>query len=178
MQAVDTDSDYPTKGLPTKRINALNPSVEAIVGVCKVTAAHPSAKPDLVIIAFNSNGIKQKLTALGIKVDRPGSAHVPLGVLTHRSTQLGALTGHATNADAIATSMKTTIAADVASVPKHPRQDAQRRTTSSITTYYSLTSTTFVGSLLKSTRASPTSPTPRYDLGRRGLPAVERRSTS
>ena len=27
VQAVDDDSDYPTVGLPTKRINALDPSV-------------------------------------------------------------------------------------------------------------------------------------------------------
>ncbi len=30
VQAVDTDSDFPTTGLPKKRINGLSPSVEAV----------------------------------------------------------------------------------------------------------------------------------------------------
>lgn len=148
VQAVDTDSDYPTKGLPAKRINALEPSVEAIVGVCKVTKTHPSAKPDLVIIAFNSNGIEQKLTNLGIKVIDQGPP-TSLSGAYEQITQLGALTGHATNAAAIVTSLKTTIAADVASVPKHPRKVVSVYYELD-PTYYSLASNTFVGSLLKS----------------------------
>src|ERR1700690_3869645 len=63
VQAVDKDSDYPTTGLPTKRIDALNPSVEAVIGICKTTAAHPSSKPDVVIISYDANDIKEKLAA-------------------------------------------------------------------------------------------------------------------
>src|SRR5665213_860063 len=66
VQAVD--SDYPTTGLPTKRINGLNPSVEAAIGICKSTASHPSTKPDLVVISYDANDIKEKLAALGVKV--------------------------------------------------------------------------------------------------------------
>jgi iron complex transport system substrate-binding protein len=68
VQAVDKDSDYPTKGLPTKRIDSLNPSVEASLGICKSTSTHPSTKPDLVIISYDANQIKEKLTAVGVKV--------------------------------------------------------------------------------------------------------------
>ena len=56
------------RACPTKRINALNPSVEAIIGICKTTASHPSTKPDLVIISYDANAIKEKLIALGVKV--------------------------------------------------------------------------------------------------------------
>ncbi len=148
VQAVDTDSDFPTTGLPKKRINALSPSVEAIVGICKATASHPSTKPDLVIISYNANDIQQKLIGLGIKVvaqDAPAN----LTGAYRQITQLGTLTGHAAKAAAIVAGLKSTIARDVASVPAHP--------TKVLTvyyeldpTYYSLTSDTFVGSLLKS----------------------------
>jgi iron complex transport system substrate-binding protein len=147
VQAVDTDSDYPTTGLPKKRINGLNPSVEAILGICKSTSAHPSTKPDLVVISYDANDVKEKLTALGIKVvDQEPPSNVA-GALAQIEL-LGKLTGHVKNADKLATSIKTTINADIASVPKHPGK--------TLTAYYelendfySLTSSTFVGSLLK-----------------------------
>jgi iron complex transport system substrate-binding protein len=148
VQAVDTDSDYPTTGLPKKRINALDPSVEAILGICKITSSYKTTKPDLVIISYNANGIQQKLTGLGIKVidqEPPATVSGAYGQIS----QLGQLTGHASKAAAIVASLKTTIAQDIASVPKHPNKV--------ITvyyeldpTFYSLTSSTFVGALLKS----------------------------
>ncbi|MHB8379191.1 MAG: ABC transporter substrate-binding protein [Acidimicrobiales bacterium] len=148
VQAVDTDSNFPTSGLPKKRINALNPSVESVVGICKVTKSHPSAKPDLVIISYNANNIQQKLTGLGIKVILQGAPATLAGAY-QQMIQLGTLTGHKSNAAKIVARLKTTIAKDVASVPKDP--------TKVVTTYYeldptyySLASNTFVGSLLKS----------------------------
>ena len=65
VQAVDKDSDFPTSGLPTKRIDSLNPSVEAVIGICKSSASH-STKPDLVIISYDANSIKEKLRGIGI----------------------------------------------------------------------------------------------------------------
>jgi iron complex transport system substrate-binding protein len=148
VQAVDTDSDYPTTGLPSKRINALNPSVEAIIGLCQTTKTHPSPKPDLVIISYNANDIQQKLTGLGIKVVLQGPPTTLNGAY-QEINQLGQLTGHVVKAASIVTSLKSTIAKDVASVPAHP--------TKVLTvyyeldpTYYSIASNTFVGSLLKS----------------------------
>jgi iron complex transport system substrate-binding protein len=148
VQAVDTDSDYPTTGLPKKRINALEPSLEAIVGICKSTKARPSTKPDLVIISYNANGIQQKLTALGIKVVFQG-APTKLSGAYQQITQLGKLTGHKKKAAKIVSSLKTTIASDVASVPKHPKKDLTVYYELD-PTYYSVASNTFVGSLLKS----------------------------
>lgn len=147
VQAVDSDSNFPTSGLPTKRINALNPSVEAVIGICKTSASHPSSKPDLVVISYDANSIKEKLTGLGVKVLEQDAPSTLAGAY-QQMTQLGALTGHATKADKLVASLKRTIGADIASLPSHP--------TKKVTvyyeldaTYYSLNSTTFVGSLLK-----------------------------
>ncbi len=148
VQAVDKDSDYPTKGLPTKRIDSLNPSVEAVIGICKTTAAHPSAKPDLVIISYDANQIDEKLTAAGVKVVEQYPPSNVAGALA-QIRQLGALTGHMATADTLATSIKTTIANDIASVPKHKGKTLTAYYELD-PTFYSLTSSTFVGSLLKS----------------------------
>jgi len=124
VQAVDTDSDYPTTGLPKKRINGLNPSVEAIIGICKTSSAHPSTKPDLVVISYDANDVMEKLTALGIKVINQEPPSNLAGALS-QIEQLGTLTGHAKSADALTAYYELT------------------------TDFYSLTSSTFVGSLLK-----------------------------
>jgi iron complex transport system substrate-binding protein len=149
VQAVDTDSDFPTTGLPKKRINALSPSVEAVIGICKTTAAHPSAKPDLVVISYDANEIQQKLSAVGVKVVDQDAPTSVAGALS-QIEQLGALTGHVKKADALAASIKSTISADIASVPKHPGKTLTVYYELSTKPYYSLTSSTFVGSLLKS----------------------------
>jgi iron complex transport system substrate-binding protein len=147
VQAVDSDSDFPTSGLPAKRINALNPSVEAVIGICKTSASHPSTKPDLVIISYDANQIKEKLTGLGVKVVEQDAPSNLAGAYAE-ITQLGALTGHVRRADDLVASLKQTVKADVASMPAHPK----KRVTIYYEldpTYYSLTSDTFVGSLLK-----------------------------
>ena len=149
VQAVDTDSDYPTSGLPTKRINALNPSVESVLGICKKTSSYPTTKPDLVIISYDANDIQQKLTNLGVKVvdqDAPAT----LGGAYQEIEQLGSLTGHVSKADALVASLKATINADIASVPAHPSKKVTVYYEVDTNPYYSLTSDTFVGSLMKS----------------------------
>jgi iron complex transport system substrate-binding protein len=147
VQAVDTDSDYPTTGLPKKRINGLDPSVEAIIGICKTSSAHPSTKPDLVVISYDANDVKEKLTALGIKVINQEPPSNLAGALAQIEL-LGTLTGHVRNADKLAASIKSTIKADIASVPKHSGKTLTAYYELE-NDYYSLTSSTFVGSLLK-----------------------------
>jgi iron complex transport system substrate-binding protein len=149
VQAVDTDSDYPTKGLPKKRINALDPSVEAVLGICKVTKKHPSTKPDLVVISYDANSIEQKLTSQGIKVVFQDAATSVSDALD-QIRQLGQLTGHVKTADALATSINTTIQSDIKSIPPHPTKKITVYYEIGYNPYYSLTSQTFVGSLLKS----------------------------
>ncbi len=146
VQAVDSDSNYPTHGLPTKRINALNPSVEAVIGICK-SPTGATTKPNLVVISYDANSIKEKLTALGVHVVSQDAPTSLAGALA-QIRQLGALTGHVTSADALAASMARSIAADVRSVPAHPNKKLSVYYELD-PTYYSLTSSTFVGSLLK-----------------------------
>ena len=149
VQAVDKDSNYPTSGLPpaAKRIDALNPSVEAILGICARTKTHPSTKPDLVIISYDANSIKEKLRALGIKVVEQ-DAPTNLGGAYAQIRQLGALTGHVVAARRLATSIAKAINADVASVPAHPTKTINVYYELD-PTYYSVTSSTFVGLLMK-----------------------------
>lgn len=147
VKAVDKDSNYPTRGLPTKRVDALNPSVEAVVGICPTSASHPSSKPDLVIISYDANSIKEKLAAVGVRVVEQDAPTTVAGALA-QIRQLGALTGHATKADSLAASVQRTINADVASVRAHPSKHLSVYYELD-PTYYSLASTTFVGSLLK-----------------------------
>lgn len=147
VQAVDKDSNFPTHGLPHKRIDAFNPSVEALLGICRPTAHHPSRKPDLVVISYDANDIAQKLAGLGVPViqqDAPST----LGGAYAQMLQLGRLTGHLRAAQRLVASLKARIAADVRSVPKHSAS-AIRVYYELDPTFYSVTSATFVGSLLK-----------------------------
>ena len=149
VQAVDTDSDFPKTGLPAKRINALNPSVEAVLGICKATASHLSTKPDLVVISYDANSIQQKLTNLGVKVLFQDAA-TSVGNALSQIRQLGQLTGHVASADALSASLSATIKADIKSIPPHPNKKLTVYYEIGTNPYYSLTSQTFVGSLMKS----------------------------
>jgi cobalamin transport system substrate-binding protein len=149
VQAVDKDSNFPTTGLPpaSKRIDALNPSVEAILGICKSTPTHPSTKPDLVIISYDANSIKAKLRALGVNVVEQ-DAPTNLGGAYAQIRQLGALSGHVVAARRLATTIARSINADVASVPAHPNKTINVYYELD-PTFYSVTSATFVGLLMK-----------------------------
>jgi iron complex transport system substrate-binding protein len=152
VQAVDEDSDYPAEARKLSqqhRINALNPSVEAILGICKVSTSHPSTKPDLVIISDDANSIQGDLSAQGVKVVDENAATSVAGSLD-QIEQLGKLTGHVKSADTLAASMKKTIDADIASVPAHPKKRITVYYEIGADPYYSLTSQTFVGTLMKS----------------------------
>jgi len=147
VKAVDTDSNYPTKGLPNTRIDPFNPNVEQIATLCHVSALHPSHRPDLVVISYDANSIKEKLSLLGVRVVLQSAPSNLIGAYGQISA-LGTLTGHKLAAAHVVTAMKLAIAADVRSVPVHPHR--------SLTTYYeldptlySLTSSTFVGQLMK-----------------------------
>lgn len=145
VRAVDTDANFPLTGLPKIRINAFSPNVESIIGLCPVTAQHPSSKPDLVVISYDANDIAQKLTNLGIRVLTQDAPSTVAGAYA-QITQLGAATGHRTTASALVATMKRHIAASLASVgaPSHLRVYYELDPG-----YYSLASNTFVGSLLK-----------------------------
>ncbi len=151
VQAVDEYSNYPAAALALSKrhkINALSPSLEAILGICKVSAHHPSTKPDLVIISYDPSDFQQKLAAQGIKVVQENAATSVANALA-QIRQIGALTGHTQRADALAATMNRTIAAEIASVPAHPKKRISVFYEITYNPYYSLTSSTFVGSIMK-----------------------------
>ena len=145
--AVDQDSTYPAAAavLATKsKINPLSPSAEGIATICA-----GNTKPSLVVISYNANNIEQKLTALGVKVVTQLAPTSLSGALA-QIKQLGSLTGHVSQASKLTASMTKAINADVASIAKHPTKKLTVFYEIGTKPYYSLTSATFIGSILKS----------------------------
>lgn len=131
--AVDEDSNYPARA-PQTKLSGYNPSVEAI------SAYHP----DLVFISYNPNGFAAELRKLGIKVVmEPAAANLEEAYA--ELIGIGRLTGHEKGAASVARWMKRRIAQIVASVPgtrRHLRVYLELDQT-----YYSATSSTFIGSI-------------------------------
>ena len=145
--AVDADSTYPAQAevLALKdKINPLNPSAEAIGSICP-----GKSKPSLVVISYNANSIQQKLMALGVNVVVQ-SAPSTLNGAYAQIAQLGQLSGHSSEAAKLTSSMKKAIKAAIASIPAHPSKKLTVFYEVGVKPYYSLTSQTFVGSLLRS----------------------------
>jgi iron complex transport system substrate-binding protein len=139
--AVDTDSNYPTKGLPTTRFNAFSPNVEQMI----------SLHPGLVVLSYNPSGLEAQLKSAGIPVMEQDAATNLTGTL-QQITWLGNATGHYDASYKVASDDKQDVAHDVALVPKHHRAlkiyfelDPQ---------LYSLTSSTYAGELLKALGAT------------------------
>jgi iron complex transport system substrate-binding protein len=135
VKAVDDDSDYPAQA-PRTSLSGYTPNAEAIAGY----------KPDLVVISNDIDNITAKLKALSIPVlDLPAATNVA-GVYSE-FTELGEATGHAAQASQEDATIKSDIAKIVAAEPKH---SAPLTYYYEISTdpYYSVTSSTFIGSLL------------------------------
>ena len=153
VKAVDRDSNFPSGRLPATRIDALNPSVEAVAGVCPRRQG-VTAKPDLVIVAYDTNNIVTNLRALGIRVIEQDAATSVADALV-QIRQLGTATGHAAAAQRLATNLQRDINTSIASVTAAARRTKVAPSSISVyyeldPTLYSLTSGTFVGSLLSS----------------------------
>jgi iron complex transport system substrate-binding protein len=135
VKAVDSDSDYP-KQAPMTKLSAYEPNAESIAGY----------RPDLVIISNDIDGITAKLNALSIPVlDLPAAANLS-GVYAE-FTELGEATGRVAQAKQEDATLKSQIAKIVASEPAHARPLTYYYELS-IDPYYSVTSSTFIGSLL------------------------------
>lgn len=135
VKAVDSDSDYPANA-PMTKLSAYQPNAEAI-------AAY---KPDLVIISNDIGGISAKLTSLSIPVlDLPAATNVT-GVYGE-FTELGAATGHAAQAKAEDQKLQADISQIVASEPHHTAPLTYYYELG-VDPYYSVTDSTFIGSLL------------------------------
>ena len=133
--AVDDQSDYPPTA-PRTALSGFKPNVEAIA----------AKRPDLVVIADDSTGLSGALAKLGIPtiVDDPATT---LDTAYAQITQLGQATGHAAQAGALVASMRSAIATVVASSPR--RTQPVRIYHEVDQTFYSATSSTFIGQLYK-----------------------------
>jgi iron complex transport system substrate-binding protein len=129
--AADDFSNYPSEA-PTTELSGFEPNVEAIAGY----------EPDLVVIADDGSDLATSLGDLDIPVVvQPAAA--ALDDAYAQIEELGAVTGHRVEADALVEQMRTEISRIAADVPEaaepltyyHELDD----------TYYSVTGDTFIG---------------------------------
>jgi iron complex transport system substrate-binding protein len=131
--AVDSDSDYPPRA-PRTRLSAYTPNVEAI----------DTYRPDLVIVADDTNNVVAELGKLDIPVlVEPAVAN--LGGVYAQIDQIARATGHLAAARRLVTSMKRRVAAVLRSLPRPSRPLSVYHELDQ--TYYSATSRTFIGQL-------------------------------
>ena len=133
--AVDEDSNYPRRA-PRTSLSGFTPNAEAIANY----------HPDLVLISYNPSGFAAQLRQLGIKVVNVPAAN-DLKQAYKEIVQLGRLTGHTKGATGVVSAMKTRLAAIIRSVPASRRH--LRVYHELDPTYYTATSTTFIGSIYK-----------------------------
>ena len=133
--AVDNQSNYP-KRAPRTSLSGFTPNVEAVANY----------HPDLVLISYDPGNFASQLKQLGIRVVNVAAAN-DLKQAYGEILQLGRLTGHVKGAKAVVHSMRTNLTAIVQSVPKARRH--LRVYHELDPTYYSATSSTFIGSIYK-----------------------------
>jgi len=134
VKAVDEFSDYP-RGAPVTKLDGNNPNVEAIA----------SYKPDLVVLSDEPKSVDQQLGTLGIPVlSDPAASN--LSQEYAQFSELGKATGHEAQASAEVAKIKGQIAHIVSSV--HKGTHARTYYYELDQTYYSATSSTFIGQVL------------------------------
>jgi iron complex transport system substrate-binding protein len=134
VKAVDSYSDFP-KSAPRTKLDALNPNVEAIVAY----------KPDLVIVSGDTTGLTAELAKFGIPVlsDPPATN---LDQEYQQFAELGRATDHVAQAEAEVTKIKGQIARIVSGTRPHGKPITYYFELDQ--TYYSETSSTFIGQVL------------------------------
>ncbi len=131
--AVDDTSNYPTNA-PITKLSAFQPNLEAI-------AAYT---PDLVVASDDTGGLVHGMQALNVPIlIEPAAKTVDDSY--SQIKQLGTVTGHPTEADALVAKMRSQIKAFVALVGHPSRQLKVYHELDN--TYYSATSATFIGQM-------------------------------
>jgi iron complex transport system substrate-binding protein len=134
VKAVDADSDYPAQA-PRTKLSGLQPNVEAIVAY----------KPDLVVVSYSNSALAKRLAPFSIPVlYLPAPAN--LNGMFREFDQLGQATGQLASAQREDTALRAQLSKIVARLPHHARPITYYYELDQ--TYYSITSSTFVGSLL------------------------------
>jgi iron complex transport system substrate-binding protein len=134
VKAVDDNSDYPPQA-PRTKLSAFDPNVEAIVAY----------KPDLVIMSGDSAGLVKQFNAFKIPVlELPAAAK--LSDVYTQFDELGRATGHVAQAEQEDASLRSQLAKITAAAPRHSAPLSYYYELDQ--TYYSVTSSTFIGQLL------------------------------
>ena len=133
--AVDNDSDYP-KDAPHSTLSGYTPNVEAIAGY----------NPDLVVVSNDIDGVVEELQKLGVTVLLEPAADT-VAQAYDEIRQLGSATGHAPQAATVVHGMEVSLTKILRSVPKSNRHLSVYAELDP--TYYSATSSTFIGRILK-----------------------------
>ena len=141
--AVDSLSTHPEEVAPkVTKISAYEPSAEAIL----------EYEPDVVLISNDMGGIKAQLEGVSSRKITvwTGPAAASLDDVYGQIVALGDLTGKRAEADALVASMKGRITAAVDYVASQSSSTTDSRYFYELDdTYYTVTSNTFVGSLMK-----------------------------
>ncbi len=135
LVAVDEFSNYPAEALELpNELSGYEPNVEAIAGF----------EPDLVIIGGDFTGLGDQLASIDID-SWDGPAATTIDDTYAQIGELGALTGHTAEADALVASMRADLDALVAATPEptEPLYLYHELDPS----FYSVDSTTFLGEL-------------------------------
>jgi iron complex transport system substrate-binding protein len=132
VRAVDDDSTYPPQA-PRTKLSGLDPNVEAIL----------TYHPDLVIISYNPDNLAAALEKFHVPVLYEGAPSNIAGIYA-QIEQLGRATGRRVGAAKVVASMQHRIATIRASVHAHHLSYYFELSS----TYYSATSSTFIGSVL------------------------------
>ncbi|HEY3750070.1 MAG TPA: helical backbone metal receptor [Pseudonocardiaceae bacterium] len=132
--AVDKDSDYPANA-PKSSLDATKPNVEAIA------AYHP----DLVVTAYDTNGLVSGLRKIGVRVLVEAAPTTVDGAYAVWNA-IGKATGHVPAAQRLVASTKQQITSIVTAAPRPTTP--LRYYYELDQTYYTATSHTFIGSLL------------------------------
>jgi iron complex transport system substrate-binding protein len=135
--AVDSLSTFPAEVAPkVTKISAYEPSAEAILGF----------EPDVVLISNDMNNITEQLTSANPDIEVwTGAAAASLDDVYKQINELGELTGRVDSAEKVVSSMKARINAVI---PKSGWGIVYPVYYELDNTFYSVTSNTFVGSLL------------------------------
>jgi len=133
--AVDQDSTYPASA-PRTSLSGYTPSLEAIAGY----------NPDLVVVSNDIDGVVEELQKLGVAVLLEPAADT-VAQAYDEIRQLGQATGHETQSTTVVRGMEASLTKILRSVPKSNRHLSVYAELDP--TYYSATSSTFIGRILK-----------------------------
>jgi iron complex transport system substrate-binding protein len=135
--AIDNMSNYPEEAqVVASQLSGFEPSIEAIA----------KYEPDLVLVSYAPEGMAEGLAALNIPVWY-GNAAVTLDDVYAQIETLGAITGKLPNAKTLVDTMKTEIANALEGVTG---VEGSTYFYELDNTYYTVTSNTFIGSLMSS----------------------------